>query len=174
MDGGRRRLFGGRVREGAFLRPIVRPPWSRAEDRFTACCTRCDECVTACPSLLIRRGDGGFPIVDFAHAACTFCAECVRVCPSGAFVKDDSAAPWDVLAHIGDACLARQKVECRVCGEACDVGAIRFRPTLGGVSQPELDNARCTGCGACVAPCPVCAIACRPASLASPVLLEAS
>ena len=159
-------------------------------------CTGCLACTVACKAINgvdvgnfwiktlrigphpIEGGSGDYPDVEmyFLPVQCQHCKnpECVRVCPSGAFVKDDSAAPWDVLAHIGDACLARQKVECRVCGEACDVGAIRFRPTLGGVSQPELDNARCTGCGACVAPCPVCAIACRPASLASPVLLEAS
>ena len=50
-------------------------------------------------------------------------------------------------------------------------GAIRFRPTLGGVSQPELDRAACTGCSACVAPCPTHAIACRPSAS---VFLEAS
>ena len=172
MDGGRRRLLGGRVREGAVLSPIVRPPWSHSEDRFTDLCTRCDDCIKVCPNHLIRLGGAGFPALDFTQAACTFCAECVRVCTTGALVKDDSAAPWNVLAQIGDACLAQRKVECRICGEACDAGAIRFRPTLGGVSQPALDAALCTGCGACDAPCPTHAIACRPsAALTS---LEAS
>ena len=75
-----------------------------------------------------------------------------------------------LLADIGDACLARRQVECRICGEVCDASAIRFRPTLGGVSRPELDHAACTGCGACVAPCPAHAIACRPSAT---VFLEA-
>lgn len=173
MDGGRRRLFGGRVREGV----AVRPPWSQSEDRFTDLCTRCDDCVKVCPNHLIRRGAAGFPVLDFTQAACTFCAECVRVCTTGALVKADSVAPWNVRAHVGDACLTRQKVECRVCGEACDADAIRFRPTLGGVPQPVLDSALCTGCGACVAPCPVRAIECRPSPGARPatsVFLEAS
>ena len=177
MDGGRRRLLGGRVREGAVLRPIVRPPWSQSEDRFTDRCTRCDDCVKVCPNHLIRRGDGGFPVLDFTQATCTFCAECVRVCTTGALVKDDSVAPWNVRAHIGAACLAKQQVECRVCGEACDAGAIRFRPTLGGVTQPELDGAACTGCGACIAPCPTRAIECRPTpgvQTATSVFLEVS
>ena len=172
MDGGRRRLLGGRVREGAVLRPIVRPQWSGSEDRFTDRCTRCDDCIKVCPNHLIRRGTAGFPVLDFTQAACTFCAECVRVCTVGALVKDDSAPPWNVVADIGDTCLARRKVECRICGEACDAGAIRFRPTLGGVSQPALDSVLCTGCGACVAPCPTHAIACRPS--AALTYLEAS
>lgn len=177
MDGGRRRLLGGRVRKGAVLRPIVRPPWSRSEDRFTDLCTRCDDCVTGCPNHLIQRGTAGFPVLDFSHAACTFCAECVRVCTTGALVKDDSVAPWTVRAHIGESCLTTKKVECRVCGEACETGAIRFRPTLGGVSQPTLVSELCTGCGACVAPCPVRAIVCRPMPGTHPatsVFLEAS
>lgn len=171
MDRGRRRLFGGRARESV----PVRPPWSLPEDRFTELCSRCDDCVTVCPTHLLRRCDGGFPIVDFSQAACTFCAECVRVCKTGALVKEaETSLPWLLLASIGDACLAKQKVECRVCGEACDAGALHFRPTLGGVSLPELDAAACTGCGACVAPCPVRAIECRPPAAINLSSLEAS
>ena len=168
MDKGRRRLFGGRVRDDV----AVRPPWGVTEDRFTDRCTRCDDCVRVCPNQIIRRGDGGFPVIVFSLAACTFCAECVRVCTTGALFWEEAAKPWDVVAHIGDTCLAKRKVECRVCGEACDAGAIRFRPTLGGVSQPALDSVLCTGCGACVAPCPTHAIACRPS--AALTYLEAS
>lgn len=166
-------MLSGRAREGVPLRP----PWSLSEARFTALCSRCDDCVTVCPSHILQRGDGGFPVVDFSRAACTFCAECVRVCKTGALAQSEASSPWSVRAHIGDACLARQKIECRICGEACDEGAIHFRPSLGGVSLPALDAAACTGCGACVASCPVRVIECRAADVADPVnpcLLEAS
>ena len=59
---------------------------------------------------------------------------------------------------ISSTCLAARRIECRVCGELCEAGAIRFRPTLGSVAQPVLDATTCTGCGDCVAPCPVGAI----------------
>jgi ferredoxin-type protein NapF len=62
-------------------------------------------------------------------------------------------------ATIGDACLARQGVLCRSCGDACPAAAIRFRP--GGVPTPEVLAGRCTGCGACLPACPAAAITIR-------------
>lgn len=54
--------------------------------------------------------------------------------------------------------MARGNVVCRTCGDACEAAAIRFRPRLGGAALPEVDGEKCTGCGACVAPCPAAAI----------------
>jgi ferredoxin-type protein NapF len=62
-------------------------------------------------------------------------------------------------AVIAAACLAFNRVECRICGESCAPGAIRFRTGAGGVSIPQVDLAACTGCGDCVPACPVAAIA---------------
>jgi ferredoxin-type protein NapF len=67
-------------------------------------------------------------------------------------------APWSIRASIGEHCLAVQRVECRVCGDQCAPGALKFQPQAGGVSLPVLEAARCTGCGACVATCPTLAI----------------
>ena len=98
------------------------------------------------------------PVADFAAAACTFCGDCARACTTGAIGRDTTAAPWAFGIAIAEGCLAAQNVECRVCGEACDVSAIRFRPRIGGVPLPEVDNTACNGCGACIAPCPVSAV----------------
>ena len=62
-------------------------------------------------------------------------------------------------AVIAAGCLARNRVVCRSCGEACEAGAIRFRLAPGGVSAPEISPQACNGCGDCVAACPVRAIA---------------
>jgi ferredoxin-type protein NapF len=69
-----------------------------------------------------------------------------------------AAAEQGVAVAISSACLALRGVECRLCGDACDTGALRFRPTLGGIAQPVLDLSRCTRCTDCVGPCPVGAI----------------
>ncbi|MGL1832093.1 ferredoxin-type protein NapF [Rhodocyclaceae bacterium SMB388] len=156
MSVSRRSFLRGRFRasEGA-----LRPPWAKAAGEFEQCCTRCGDCTEACPTGIIKSGEGAYPIVDFGAGECTFCGDCVTVCEPGALRRVEGQGPWALKLSIAESCLARQGVECRVCGECCGASVIRFRPRLGGVSEPEPDVARCTGCGACVAPCPVGAIA---------------
>lgn len=156
-DTSRRNFLRGKL---AAHKAQQRPPWALAEERFTQACTRCGDCARACPTRIIRQGDGGYPAVDFGIGECTFCGDCVRACPSQALQQDPQAAtpPWQILAAIGDACVAKKGVECRICGEQCGSGAITFPPQRGGISTPHLAVDRCTGCGACVAPCPVSAI----------------
>ncbi len=155
MDPSRRRFLRATPRASAPLRP----PWALADDaRFTAACTRCGDCVAACPERVLAAGDGGFPEIRFAERGCTLCGACADACTPQALRRTDGVPPWTLVPRIGEGCLARRRIECRVCGEACDARALRFVPRLGGVAQPELVAERCTGCGACVAPCPASAI----------------
>lgn len=137
---------------------LRRPPWSLDEAAFSERCTRCDDCLAACPTGVIARGSGGFPEISFAAGACTFCGECAAACRVGAIARRPGAAPWPLKAQIGARCLAYRQTVCRSCGEACEADAIRFLPVLGGAAQPRLDSAACTGCGACVGVCPAQAI----------------
>lgn len=154
VDLARRGFFRGRPRP----RAEIRPPWALAEAAFVAACTRCDDCRTACPQGIVVVGDGGYPTIDFRRGECTFCGDCASACRSGALRHDAALAAWSVKATIGEACLAARGVECRACGDYCDTRAIRFTPRLGGPALPAIDDSRCTGCGACVAPCPSAAI----------------
>ena len=160
MDPHRRSFLRGQVgaAAGADMPALSRPPWALAEAAFAQACTRCGDCIKVCPQQVLVAGDGGYPRISFEQRGCTFCGDCVRACATPALSRPMTQPPWSLKAAIGTSCLALQRVECRVCGELCEAGAIRFRPTLGSVAQPVLDATTCTGCGDCVAPCPVGAI----------------
>jgi ferredoxin-type protein NapF len=141
----------------------LRPPHARPEAEFVESCQRTGACGRACPEKILVRGRGGFPEVDFRRGECTFCMDCVRACRSGALRADaliaqDTPAPWTVVATITGRCLSLRGVTCRSCGDVCEPRALRFRLAVGGRAEPEIDLAACTGCGACVAPCPVDAV----------------
>jgi ferredoxin-type protein NapF len=134
---------------------LLRPPWSVAEARFRVACTRCGECISACPTGILKADGEGYPFVDFSGGECAFCAACVTACRDGALVRDaSSAAPWTLKALFEASCLAEKGVMCLVCREQCERNAIRLQPRQGSVPMPQLDAGACTGCGACVAPCP--------------------
>ncbi|MDR0701366.1 MAG: ferredoxin-type protein NapF [Azoarcus sp.] len=169
MDIGRRAfLLGQRPYR---LEAPYRPPWAVSEAVFHRACERCGDCIAACPKGLLVQGAGGFPEADFSRGHCTFCADCARACtmaahktaarrpPALRFSPD--LPPWPLVAVVGAACLPRQGVLCRSCGEHCEVGAIRFPPRPGRPAQPDVDASLCTGCGECVAVCPARAISMR-------------
>lgn len=142
----------------------ARPPWARAEAGFRAACTGCDDCIRACPETILVKGRDGLPRLSFDVGACTFCGDCVAACPTDALIMapgDRPFAPpvsWTFVALVDDACLAPRGLACRICGAQCARGAIRFPVVIGGTAAPVIDTAGCTGCGACVAPCPTDAI----------------
>lgn len=158
VDLARRGFFRGQPRRT----PELRPPWALAAALFAERCTRCAACIEACPTHLLVVGDGGFPSPDFQRAECTFCADCVRACTPGALLRQPEAPAWAQLPVLAETCIARQGSECRVCGDHCSERALRFPPRLGGAPLPEVVAAACTGCGACVAPCPVNAVRIQP------------
>lgn len=152
MEEGRRAFLQGR-RPSRAEAPF-RPPWAIAEPRFLELCSRCDDCIDACPTRLLSKGAGGFPEADFNSAHCTFCGDCRQACQTGALNPAPDLSPWTLLVHIAEGCLPHQGVDCRTCGERCDIDAIRFKPRRGGPALPEIEAACCTGCGECIADCP--------------------
>jgi ferredoxin-type protein NapF len=155
MTLGRADLIRCRFRGGAVC---VRPPW--ALPAFLDRCTCCGDCAQVCPQAIIVHGNGGHPQIDFARGGCTFCGACVAACASGALDRS-RGRPWSWRATVGERCLEPQGIACRLCEDACEVSAIRFRPARGGGSRVTIDQGQCTGCGACVGRCPETAIVMR-------------
>lgn len=137
----------------------LRLPWVTQEQDFIEQCTRCNDCLTACPENILVKGDGGFPTVDFTKGECTFCQACVDVCTQPFFVDDKSVKAWPIHLTFLDNCLAKNSVLCQSCQDVCDTEAISFSYSAGSIPQPQISQSDCTGCGACVMPCPSQAIA---------------
>jgi len=137
----------------------LRPPWSINENLFVEICTQCGECISQCPTHIIKQGRAHFPVIDFTAGECLFCERCLDACTPHALLKKTQSAPWSLRASIRtDACLAHHGVECRSCYDPCEARAIRMPPRLGGISIPIIDTDNCTGCGACFSVCPVQAV----------------
>lgn len=135
----------------------IRPPWVREDIEFTDVCTRCSACINACETQIIVKGDGGFPEISFNNSECTFCTLCAKHCPEDIF--DLTQTAWHIKAQIQENCLTYQGIWCQSCKDACEPRAINFTLSVGKAPSPTINLEQCTGCGACVAPCPSQAIA---------------
>ena len=141
---------------------LLRPPWAINESLFTEICTNCGECISHCPTHIIKQARAKFPVVDFSSGECLFCEQCVEVCKPKALLKNTQKSPWSVKAAIDtDTCIAHKGVECRSCYDPCEARAIMMPPRLGGISIPVISTDSCTGCGACFSVCPVQAVTIR-------------
>ena len=132
----------------------IRPPgFSRSA---LEACTGCGACVESCPTGIISLV-GSVPAIDFAAGECTFCGTCAKACPEPVF-HQQSVRRFPHAVSISLGCFAKSGTACQSCGDVCPEQAIRFRPRIGGPFVPELNEAACTGCGACIGVCPAAAI----------------
>lgn len=112
--------------------------------------------MDACPTGIIRLVEE-VPGVDFSIGECVFCGGCAEACPEPVF-EDTGPPTFPHTVEISDTCLVQAGIACMTCRDACPSEAVTLRPRIGGPFLPEIDAERCTGCGACIAPCPVDAI----------------
>ena len=139
--------------------PVLRPPGALAESGFLDACTRCGECVKACPAAAIQIDETGYngmgaPYVDPEVMPCVVCDElaCMKVCPTPAL---GYLPKW--LIHMGtavwdpDTCVRQYDSSCTTCIDQCPIGADAIELRDGNVHVKEHG---CTGCGACQYYCP--------------------
>ena len=137
--------------------PEFRPPWTD-EQSVANRCTGCGKCVQSCPEAILEAGPGGLPRLKVGTGECTFCHACADACEEGVFLAD-LAAPWPVTVTMAGNCLLGAGISCRLCTDACPTGALRFDLSVRPVGAIRIDAAACTGCGACLPPCPMQALA---------------
>jgi len=138
-------------------KPDFKPPWALAEPAFSNACDACGKCVPACNERIIFISRSGIPSLNFLKSGCTFCGECSAVCETGALLRthEPGELPWQLQAVISESCLAKRGTSCVRCIEECEYDAIVASPLLGGRTRMQVDTTACTGCGMCVATCPV-------------------
>jgi ferredoxin-type protein NapF len=167
MDSGRRAFIrgalltrSGRKAESARQQPLgPPPPWHRGLALQELCQGCTHPCVAACEPGIIRlhpadQERAGTPYLDFGKSGCTFCKACISACPLEIEVVD-SATPRIGTARLNrDTCIAWDDVICMSCHGRCRDQAISSVHQR----RPEINPARCTCCGICVAACPVAAL----------------
>lgn len=143
----------------------IRPPYALDELEFLLSCTRCNDCIQACPHEVIfplsaRLGAKvvGTPALDLLNKACHLCEDwpCVTACTKGALVMPDLEEgaetvplPMLALASINtETCFPYSGPECGAC-DSCPVpGALRWDQ-----QRPYIDKEKCLGCGRCRQAC---------------------
>jgi ferredoxin len=120
----------------------LRPPGALPEVAFLAACTRCGECITACP--------------PFAIQACVVCESipCARACPTEALTLPPDG--WRgyrlaALELVPERCVTFAGTPCRACADACPVGERAL--VMDDDGHPVLKAEGCVGCGVCVRAC---------------------
>ena len=146
----------------------LRPPYALDELEFLLACTRCGECIAACPHQVIfplstRLGAqvAATPALDLLRKGCHLCEDwpCVTACEPGALKRpspeeEDAdtppALPRLARASIDEGrCLPYSGPECGACDSACPVpGALVWEQW-----KPRIDPERCTGCALCREAC---------------------
>lgn len=140
----------------------IRPPGALPEIAFLAACTRCADCIAACPpgALAPAPVEAGLaartPILDPRRQPCIVCDDmpCVAACPTEALVQPEGG--WDGvklgwLELVPERCIAFQDVTCGVCVRACPVGERALK--LDAKGRPVIVPEGCVGCGACERAC---------------------
>lgn len=137
-----------------------RPPGAASEAEFLEVCTRCGDCVRACPELSIFTladsvGIGaGTPVLVPDERACRLCEgfPCASACETGALVTPEERT-WRLgtVTLVTERCLPFRGPECGACARLCPTESPALTLTLG---RPDVDPALCVGCGLCIEACP--------------------
>lgn len=149
-------------------KPFVRPPGAVAEAAFLNLCTRCDDCVKACPEWVVRKTGPefgkrleGYPMLMPAQNPCVFCTglPCIAACKTGALVPPAAGAFVRIgLAVVDNArCYMGQGQPCDYCVKECPVKPKAISVAARGLSA-GVNADLCTGCGECAQICPANAI----------------
>ena len=136
---------------------FLRPPGAVEEASFLELCTRCDECINACPHHSIKKSSQkdiqGTPVIFPRETPCFLCEDlpCIKPCTTGALIPVEKENVRMGVAQIKKSrCFAWDGQDCQLCITKCPfpedaIYLDDFRPVI--------REDRCTGCGICEQVC---------------------
>lgn len=131
----------------------LRPPGAVEETLFLDRCTRCGDCLPACPYHSIKNDPAnGYPVIFANESPCYLCDDfpCVAACATDALlpVGDRTEIRMGEAVLTQADCTADQG--CRFCLAKCPVEALSIDFVD---SYPIVDKEKCVGCGICEQVC---------------------
>jgi ferredoxin-type protein NapG len=131
----------------------LRPPGAVDEELFLDRCTKCGDCLPACPYESIKTDPAtGYPILFANESPCHLCDDfpCIAACETEALlpVGDRTEVRMGMAVVSRADCTADQG--CQFCLAKCPVGALSvdfIDP------YPVVDQEKCVGCGICEQVC---------------------
>lgn len=139
----------------------IRPPGAVSEQEFLLLCTRCNDCVDACPHDVIFKPTfssakiyGETPFLSLSTKACEFCEDmpCITACKPNALVRGDQPIKIGIAEVFREHCLGAQGQRCDYCERSCPKEFAAL--TIGEDRVPIIDKDKCVGCGKCEYICP--------------------
>ena len=142
-------------------------PGSTSIKNFTANCTACSLCISACPNNVILPSVMQYgissvmqPYMDYHKGFCAYeCVRCIEICPTGAMlplvIDAKKLTQIGKAVFIKDNCIVKtEKTACGACAESCPTKAVHMIAYEGKLVIPETTDDICIGCGHCEYACP--------------------
>ncbi|MGE0644106.1 MAG: 4Fe-4S dicluster domain-containing protein [Nitrospira sp.] len=131
----------------------LRPPGAVEEHLFLERCTKCNDCVTACPPhAIVTHPDDGTPVLYADQSPCLLCEDvpCAAACGTGALmpVEHSRQVRMGTAAISHRLCTAGQG--CHACVSRCPTDALAM--DFESLRLSVMTEA-CVGCGMCEMVC---------------------
>lgn len=137
------------VKEAQIQKGWLRPPGAVPESEFLEECTRCGDCIDACPHQIIEKlVKDDTPAIFPEKGACQLCDDlpCIAACGEEALLTLSRIDMVDMGVAVVSASRCTAGNGCNACVSNCPMDALNMDFALFSV---QVDRERCVGCGRC-------------------------